>query len=98
MNNLIWSNTVRTLATGTPDAPVTRDDLIAKTFWEYSVRVLTDAEYVINIVPKPIFGGVAFGELSFGSEIQEVIAPTSLLAATTGPTSIMLTWIYNSNN
>jgi hypothetical protein len=48
---VIWTNAVRTLATGTPDAPTTPETWIAKAIWEYATRELTGAPPV----GKPLF-------------------------------------------
>lgn len=37
----VWTESVRTLTTGSPPAPVTRADYIAKAVWEYATRTLT---------------------------------------------------------
>src|SRR5262245_39673283 len=50
-----WTYGTRTLATGTPGAPVTRLDLIAQVVWTYTPRPLTGAAFVqteINWVPE----------------------------------------------
>lgn len=97
----IWANTTRTLASGTPSEPVTRDELIAQAFWEYSERSLTSVTYEILIVPTPTIGGSAYGELPFGVLAladPTILAPSDLTVVATGSTSIMLTWIDNSDN